>query len=345
MMSNTIVRDTHLEIGRVPPWHLDRLRIGAGSRLAWEDVFAATADSPLYRNASRREVFDAQAWAVVHYFLFADNGAHQDRLSRFVELVAQGRPPAAAFELTLGSIQTIAKSLGVYTSGQLFNYSRMDADMKVRQDDFGARTLTPGQSAAARAALHAAMRRPVEARAELAAVRAAEPGPALFEVEAVLSDIEQKPDDARAAYAKAVELGSTNFLAYYRAATLMTGANADAAAFAGADQLLKRAVTLNDRFAGTYAALGKTAMHLPRGGEAVAAGKRAVALDPASVWHRLSLARIFWGLSQKDDALRQAREALAIARTDDEKHAAQQLIDFMARPVSLQLPAWPIAAS
>ena len=115
-------------------------------------------------------------------------------------------PPAAAFELTLGSIQTIAKSLGVYTSGQLFNYSRMDADMKVRQDDFGARTLTPGQSAAARAALHAAMRRPVEARAELAAVRAAEPGPALFEVEAVLSDIEQKPDDARAAYAKAVEL-------------------------------------------------------------------------------------------------------------------------------------------
>jgi len=345
MMSNTIVRDTHLEIGRVPPWHLERLRIGSGSRLPWEEVFAATPDSPVYRNASGRDVFDAQSWAVVHYFLFADNGAHQERLSRFIELLSQGRPPAAAFELTLGSVDTIARSLAAYTSGQLFNYSRMAADVKVRQDDFAARTLTPGQSAAARAAFHAAMRRPVEARAELAPLRNSEPAPALFEVEAVLYDIEQKPEEARVAYAKAVELGSTNFLAYYRAATLMTGANADAAAFATADQLLKRAVTLNDRFAGAYAALGETAMHLGRGAEAVADGKRAVTLDPASVWHRLSLARIFWGLSQRDDALRQAREALAMARTEEERRAAQQLIDFMARPVSLKLPAWHIAAS
>jgi len=124
----------------------------------------------------------------------------------------------------------------------------------------------------------------------------------------------------------------------------MIGANADADAFA-ADRLLKRAVALNDRFAASYAALGETAMRLGRGADAVAVAKHAVALDPGSVSNRLSLARVFWGLSQKDDALRQAREALAIARTEDEKHAAQQLIDFMARPVSLQLPAWPIAAS
>jgi tetratricopeptide (TPR) repeat protein len=343
MMSNTIVRDTHVEIGRVPPWYVERLR--TGSKVAWEDVLAVTDESPLYRDARRRPALDAQAWVVVHYFLFADKGAHQDRLNRFIELVLQGRPPAAAFELTLGPVQTIARNVAVYAAGQLFNYTRVKIDTKVRQDEFSARTLTPVQAAAARAGLHAAMRRPAEARAELTAVRGAEPDPALFEVEGVLSDIEQKPDDARAAYAKAVELGSTNFLAFYRAATLMIGANADADAFAAADRLLKRAVALNDRFAASYAALGETAMRLGRGADAVAVAKHAVALDPGSVSNRLSLARVFWGLSQKDDALRQAREALAIARTEDEKHAAQQLIDFMARPVSLQLPAWPIAAS
>ena len=343
MMSNTIIRDTFLEVGRVPPWHLERLR--SGIRLALDDVLAATSDSAAYRDGDRRAAFDAQAWVLVHYFMFADQGAHRERFERFLGMLAEGRPPSSAFELTLGPVPTVASSLGAYAARQLFNYSRVDADVKVRADDFGVRAMPAGESAAARAAFHAAMRRPVEARAELDAVRAHEPPAAVFEVDGVLLDVEQKPDEARAAYAKAIELGSTNFFAYYRTAALTTRGNPDSAGWTRAEELLNRAVALNGGFAPAYALLGEATMHAGRGPQAVDFAKRAVSLDPGSVWNRLALARVFWGVSQRDDALRQAREALAVARNDEEKRAAQQLIDFFSRPVSLQLASWLIAAS
>jgi Flp pilus assembly protein TadD len=57
-----------------------------------------------------------------------------------------------------------------------------------------------------------------------------------------------------------------------------------------------------------------------------------VALDPARVPARLALARALWAVSQKDEAVRVAREALEPARSDPERQIVQRLIDTYTRP-------------
>ena len=55
--------------------------------------------------------------------------------------------------------------------------------------------------------------------------------------------------------------------------------------------------------------------------------RRAVALDPGRVMTRLALARVLWTLNQREDAVRQVREALALARNEGERNLAQRTLD------------------
>ena len=132
-------------------------------------------------------------------------------------------------------------------------------------------------------------------------------------------------------YAKAVELGSTNFYAYYRLAALTWRPNADADSLTAVKKSLEQSVALNDRFGNAFALLGEVRARLHEPEEALTAATRAVSLDGRSVWHRLSLARVLWGISRPDQAVTEARQALTIARGDNERKAAQELIDFFEK--------------
>jgi hypothetical protein len=59
-----------------------------------------------------------------------------------------------------------------------------------------------------------------------------------------------------------------------------------------------------------------------------------VVLDPSRFENRFTLARVFWSLSRKNEAMREAREALALGQSDDQRRAAQQLIDFYQKNMS-----------
>lgn len=61
------------------------------------------------------------------------------------------------------------------------------------------------------------------------------------------------------------------------------------------------------------------------------AATRAVALDGKSVRHRLSLARVLWTNAQPDQAEVEARKALDLARTENERRSVQELLDFIQK--------------
>jgi len=115
------------------------------------------------------------------------------------------------------------------------------------------RTLPPAEALTARAAFHVATRRPVEARALIDESRKTSPNLAeTYELEGLLADTDRDVDGARAAYARAIALNSTNFYAYFRWASLtLTGGRGalDTDTRARVEQALERATSLNAQFA------------------------------------------------------------------------------------------------
>jgi tetratricopeptide (TPR) repeat protein len=154
--------------------------------------------------------------------------------------------------------------------------------------------------------------------------------PASYEVAGLLADADGKMDEARAAYAKAIELGSTNFYPYHRWAAL-TGRPADAAVRAQIERAFTRAIELNSSFMPSHALLADLKTQLGHPDEALALATRAVSLEPGRTQGRLALARALLALSRIADAQEEAREGLAVAVSDIEKTNAQQLIDRLGR--------------
>jgi tetratricopeptide (TPR) repeat protein len=196
--------------------------------------------------------------------------------------------------------------------------------------------LAPADAAAGRAAFHAAMNRPTEARASIDEARKADPNNAAALVaEGILLDRADKDDEARAAFTKAAELGSTSAYAHYRAAVLRWPAGPQPAqdTLKQMEAGLARAVQLNPSFADAHARLAEVRAALGQpASEVMPAIARAVELEPSSVWHRLTAARVLWRFNNLADARKAAQVALTLARTDQERAEAQRLISSMPPP-------------
>jgi tetratricopeptide (TPR) repeat protein len=209
---------------------------------------------------------------------------------------------------------------------------QLNADARVKKEAFQARRWSPAESAASRALFHAAMSRPVEARALVAEARKTEPSHHLtFEVEGTLLEREKQLDGARDAYGRAVDAGSTSFYAYYRFATLTNRPGAAPDSLAKAERSLETATKLNPNSSFSFLMLGELRTQLNRAADALVPLERAVALEPDSVRNRVSFARALALVDRRDDAQRVAQAALTISTTDADRRAAQQLIDMLQK--------------
>jgi tetratricopeptide (TPR) repeat protein len=331
VMSNTIVRDTHLEIGRTIPWHLQRLRDKI--RIPLPVLLTLDRASPWYQQRDQRPDLDAAAWALVHYLMFADDGAHRAQFDRFAALVLEGKTPGAATELAFGNLDALNRGFSAYVGRQVFSFMRLDVDVTVKPEGFSPRPLSGAETAVAQAAFHVVMQRPADARPLVERAKKADPQlAAAYEVEGKLLEAERKSEEARSAYEKAVELGSSSFYPYYRWAALTNGRQTnDSTVVARMNQALEQAMKLDERFAPSYGLLAEVRLRLGRRDEALTLAQRGVALDPGRMQGHLSLARVLWGLSRRDEAQREAKESLTLATSDGERQAAQQLIDFFEK--------------
>jgi tetratricopeptide (TPR) repeat protein len=330
VMSNTIVRETHLEIGRAIPWHLQRLR--NRMRIQLPELLTLDRTSPWYQQGDKRPDLDAAAWALVHYLLFADEGSHRPQFDRFAALVLEGKTPGAATEMAFGNLDALDRGFSAYVGRELFNFIRFNVDVSVKPEGFSPRPLPAAETAVAQAAFHAVTQRPADARSLVEQARKANPQlAATYEVDGMLLEGERKSGDARAAYEKAMELRSSSFYPYYRWAALTNGEPINPATLARVSDALDQAMKLDGRFALSYGLVAEVRLQQGRRDEALTLAQRGVALDPGRMQTHLSLARVLWGLSRRDDAQREAKESLALATSDGERRAAQELIDFFEK--------------
>jgi hypothetical protein len=80
VISNTLVRNNEIQLGRVLPQHLNYLR--ARGRMPLKDVVSVvTGADPRFDQPGFLQAMDAHAWAFVHFLIWADQGAPTRRAS------------------------------------------------------------------------------------------------------------------------------------------------------------------------------------------------------------------------------------------------------------------------
>jgi hypothetical protein len=326
VMSNTVIQDDSILVGPPIPWYLERVH--EGRRIPVADLVAARADSPLLK--AELNLFDAEAWALVHYLMFANEGARSSDLGRFSSLVVSGTDPDVAFREALGNVADLVPPVRAYVDRNIFTYRALKADAAVKREAFTVASVSPAEAAARRALFHVAMRRPVEARAAIDDARKAGGAPDAEVADALLLDAEDKDDAARAAFARAVDAGTTDAYAHYRLASLLWKRDADRETLTRIQTLLSKAAALNVRYAAAYDFLAQVQADLgapqPSG-----LALRAVSLDPSDAHHRLTAARLLADEKRFDDALKQVQAAAELANSDDVARQAAELRSWIER--------------
>jgi TPR repeat protein len=332
VLSNTLVRDKELHVGRLMNNHLNRVR--EGSLIPLDEFLTAGRGSKYLTGEVESWQFESQAWAFVHYLMFGEKGAHNGKVNRFNALLADGTDADVALKEAFGpSMAPYYTGMREYTRRDIFQYGRIPVAVGVKMEGFTTRALSPVEGAQQRGQLLVAMNRPVEARAEAAAAAAAEPAsPVPSEIEGALLDREGKSAEARAAYEKAVGLSSKRARVYYRLAQMIRpSGDVDRATNEKIASLLEKAIELEPGTANSLSYLADVQTDLGKPEAAVDLATRAVKLEPNVTYHRLALARALWNAKRADDSILIANSALTVADTDAERASAQRFLDFTAR--------------
>ena len=327
VMSNTVIDDKSVLFGPPAPWYLRELH--GDHSIPLSQVVAARDNSPQLRGDSL-ELFDAEAWALVHYLMFADGGAHEGALAKCLNAILAGTAPDAAFAETIGRTADLQTPLRAYVDRSVFSYKALEVDAAVKRDSFGVTPLSPAESAARRAVFHVAMRRPAEARALIDEARKAGGAADAELADALLLDQEGKADMARDAYSRAVEAGTTDAYAHYRLATLLWRRDADRDLLTRVRSLVGKSAALNTRYAAAYDFMAGLDDQLQQG-DPPSLALRAVALEPSDAHHHLTAARVLANKHRYDEALAQVGTAAELAATDAEAREAADLKAWIQR--------------
>ncbi len=208
----TTVREDRVLIGRAAPGHIQTLR-EAGA-LDLELLLAVDRTSPHWNDQHKRRVFDAQSWALVHYLLLGEKGAHRERFSQYVQMQAKGASEAEAGRAAFGDLRRLRRGIDDYIRSFAFYMLEIQASFDASAKQYPVRKLSVAEAYALRGAVHVAAERFSDAREALG--RAIELDPKLaaaHESVAVLAYKEKKGDEAVAAARRALDLDAQSPIA------------------------------------------------------------------------------------------------------------------------------------
>jgi tetratricopeptide (TPR) repeat protein len=328
VLSNTIVRDSHMLVGPPIPWHLRELRTRPRLRLA--TLMGATRESRELVGEGLAH-FDAQAWALVHFVLFGDGGVRAAKLDQFFNLVTAGGTHAAAQAEAFGPIEQLEGEFVRYLGRDIFEFAKVPIDDSVRKEKFGERAVPPAEASTTLALFHVSVGQTTEARAAIAEARKAGGASADSHLaEALLLRSEGTEEAVRPALERAVAEGSTNAYVHYELARLQWQAEASPESLAAREKLLRRAAELNPRWSWTFALLADVRSQL---GQADASDwvVRAVRLAPMESAHRLTAGVVLLRAGRHAEALKAVEAALTLAANDEDRQRARELRQAIER--------------
>lgn len=328
VLGNTMVHEGEILLGRPVPWEIREFL--NNPRFPLQAVLDADHGSPMLTDDDKRDRFDAQTYVLVHYLLFGEQGANMAKLSAFQSLWLSGASHEEALAQAFGGVAALEAALPAYADRPILSYAQFPADATLSETQLEARLLEPAEILGLEAAVHVSMERPGDAAEALAEARKADPeSPWSYDAEGLLADARNDAESAKAAYARAVALGSSSAYAHYRLAQLSYQADPSPELLAEQRRHLERAIELQSTFANARSFLSDVLVSLEEREAGLASAQRAVELEPSRSYHRVALARALVSLGRLDEARLSARLGMELARSQNEASNAQRLAEYV----------------
>ena len=329
--SYSTIRDNQISLGRPAPYLIRTLR--EGKRLPLEELFRVSHDSPHYTEEAKAPMFYAQSWALTHYLMLGEKteAGQGNRLTRFLALLGEGVGRDEAARQVFDDPDRLQASLGRYMERSAFPYIWVKTKAEGAPNDFGARVLSPAETAARLGDFQLHNGRPQDAKSLLEEALRLQPD--LASAQESLGFLLMRQGDRAEAlrrFDKAIAGDSKSFLAHYYHATLTLN---DLGATEGAGQAeasLSKALRLNPYFAPAYIALARLYLRDDQRVErALELVRKAVDLEPGSFSNQMMLGNVLVRLGRYEEALKLAKSMERSARSQAERDMVQSFIESL----------------
>ncbi|HEX7177236.1 MAG TPA: DUF1570 domain-containing protein [Pyrinomonadaceae bacterium] len=339
------------EVGRPIAPHVFYLR--QQKLLPLATLFAVDHSSPHYNEKSKRGVFYAQSWALVHYLMFGKERQRQPQLNRYMDLARAGVSPEESFKQAFAAdAPAIEKELRDYIRRDEYTFVTFPFEERLEFDaGMTAAPLTEGQALGYLGDLALHTRLPELAETHLQKALALEADNAMAHASlGVLRARQRRFAEAKEHLGRAVAADARNHLAHYYYAHTLSREGMDETGLVGgyteqaANQMraaLAKAIKLKPDFAEAYHLAAF--VNLVTGeqiDESIELLKRAIEIAPGREEFTLSLAQLH--LRKQDfAAARKLIEPLAQSSTDAQLRANAQsllnnIVNFEGRASRLQ---------
>src|SRR5437660_2904998 len=143
-----IEEDRKVHLGELIPYHLETLR--SGKLYPFRQLFAVDNYSPEYNEGSKRGMFYAESWALVHYLILGNGGQRMPQLGKFIQLTSSGvavdEAMKQAFQIDAEGLQ---KELKNYIEGHTFRMQVATFEKKLEvENEMTSNTLTEAEGKA-----------------------------------------------------------------------------------------------------------------------------------------------------------------------------------------------------
>ena len=193
----------------------------AGRMMPFEQLFAVTRDSPIFRDSGHTGIFYAQAWALLHYCRFGENKVPPDKMELFLRVAGSARSQekpdefrAMTRDLLGMDYPELQQELQRYITNGHFRGRKMLRPAIAARASYAARPAS-GEEMTVRLA-ELALRYTQSSRAQWIILDqlGRRPDPRLHELLGAAAMRENDPDRARDHWNSAVDLGTANTAIY-----------------------------------------------------------------------------------------------------------------------------------
>jgi tetratricopeptide (TPR) repeat protein len=327
----SMIGATEVGLGRPDANCIMRLR--AGKLLPLAELFRVTHDSPYYNEADKAQTFYAQSWALTHYLMLAEKteAGQSNRVSRFLALRGQGVAPDEATLQVFGDSPRLQAELGRYIERSSFPYVPVKTKAGDTFEDYGARVLSPAETAARLGDFQLHDRRPQDAKPLLEEAVRLQPG--LASAQESLGFLFMRQGNRAEAlrwFDRAIACDSQSFLAHYYHATLTLEERGTTDGGGPAEGSLVTALRLNLGFAPAYIALARLYLGDDRKTErALEMVRKAVDIEPGNFSYQMMLGSILVRLDRYDAAMAFAKTMEQGARSQEEKNRVRSFVESL----------------
>ncbi len=345
-------RILQLNFGTLPPWLSEGLAElfanadisdpsrGAGSfspeaarkirdapRIPLSELMSTTQASSEYSRENAAPDFPAQSWALVHCLRFGNRSAHQEQLNAYIRMVMEGVPRPSAASRAFGDLKDLEKALDSCLAAP-DECPGEEVQLKIDESRYKSRTLPPAEALACLGDILVQNNKLDRAQATLERALRLDPKSARANEGLGHLYLRLKEEEkAGRHFTLAAELDPKNCLAHYLAAAVAMPEDSEYAS-AKAEKHLRKAISINPQFAPAFRSLSqllaRKRMFLE---EALDCAKKAAALEPGRLAHRLNIASVLAAMEKTDEAEDLGRRILAAARDPNDRLQAESFLN------------------